>query len=111
MSQQELVVDQFTRQAAGFAAAKPIRDRDALELLLAASGAGADDRTLDVACGPGIVVCHFAAVVKSATGIDLTPAMIAQAKALQREKGLDNIEWHVGDVTALPPLRTSPSRW
>lgn len=102
MSQQELVVDQFTRQAAGFAAAKPIQDREALELLLAASGAGADDRTLDVACGPGIVVCHFAAVVKSATGIDLTPAMIAQAKALQREKGLDNIEWHVGDVTALP---------
>ncbi len=102
LSQQELVVDQFTRQAAGFAAAKPILDREALDLLLAATGAGANDRALDVACGPGIVVCHFAAVVKSATGIDLTPAMIEQAKALQREKAFTNIEWHVGDVTKLP---------
>lgn len=73
-----------------------------MALLVSASGAGANDRTLDVACGPGIVVCHFATVVKSATGIDLTPAMIEQAKDLQRQKGLRNINWNVGDVTSLP---------
>ncbi|MFZ2648830.1 MAG: class I SAM-dependent methyltransferase [Burkholderiaceae bacterium] len=73
-----------------------------MDLLLITSGAGANDRTLDVACGPGIVVCHFAAVVKSATGIDLTPAMIEQAKTLQDEKRLRNIDWRVGDVTRLP---------
>jgi ubiquinone/menaquinone biosynthesis C-methylase UbiE len=100
--QQEIVVDQFTQQAAAFAAAAQIRDAEALDLMISASGAGANDRTLDVACGPGIVVCHFAAVVESATGIDLTPAMIDQARLLQREKGLTNVVWHVGDVTSLP---------
>jgi ubiquinone/menaquinone biosynthesis C-methylase UbiE len=100
--QREIVVDQFTKQAVAFASAQQIRDTEALDLLTSASGAGANDRTLDVACGPGIVVCHFAAVVKSATGIDLTPAMIDQAKSLQREKGLTNVVWHVGDVTSLP---------
>lgn len=101
-NQQELVVDQFTKQAAAFAAAKQIQDEEALALLLSASGAGANDCTLDVACGPGIVVCHFAAVVKAASGIDLTPAMIEKAKALQRAKGLRNVDWKVGDVASLP---------
>lgn len=101
-SQQDLVVDQFTRQADAFAAAKQIRDEEALDLLLSASGAGTEDCSLDVACGPGIVACHFAATVKSATGIDLTPAMIGKAQALQREKGLRNVRWDIGDVTSLP---------
>jgi SAM-dependent methyltransferase len=105
--QQEIVVDQFTQQAVAFAAAAQIRDTEALDLMTSASGAGANDRMLDVACGPGIVVCHFAAVVESATGIDLTPAMIDQARLLQREKGLTNVVWHVGDVTSLPYVNQS----
>jgi ubiquinone/menaquinone biosynthesis C-methylase UbiE len=105
--QHEIVVDQFTKQAVAFASAAQIRDAEALDLLMSASGAGANDRTLDVACGPGIVVCHFAAVVKSATGIDLTPAMIDQARLLQLEKGLTNVVWRVGDVTSLPYAKQS----
>ena len=36
------------------------------------------------------------------TGIDLTPAMIEQAKILQQQRGLQNIVWNIGDVTHLP---------
>ena len=41
-------------------------------------------------------------VVRHATGIDLTPAMIEQARALEREQGLANVSWRVGDVLPLP---------
>ncbi len=96
------VVDQFTRQADAFAAAAAIRDDQALDLLVARCGAGANDESLDVACGPGLVVCAFARVVRAATGIDLTPAMISKGEALATAKGLANASFRVGDVNALP---------
>lgn len=43
-------------------------------------------RVLDVACGPGIVSCEYAQIVKHVTGMDLTPAMIELAEILQREE-------------------------
>jgi ubiquinone/menaquinone biosynthesis C-methylase UbiE len=101
------VIAQFTQQASAFASAKHIQDTQALDLLLAATGAGMHDRCLDVACGPGIVACHFAKAVQSATGIDLTPAMLEQARALQLSLGLDNLSWDVGDATALPYAHSS----
>jgi len=76
----EVVVDQFTRQAVPYSQAPAIRDEEALHRLVEFSGATPDDTLLDVACGPGVVVCAFAAVARHATGIDLTPAMIACKK-------------------------------
>jgi ubiquinone/menaquinone biosynthesis C-methylase UbiE len=96
------VVDQFTRQADAFAAAAAIRADEALELLVAGCGATSRDSTLDVACGPGLVVCAFAKVVQSATGIDLTPAMIQKATALAAEQSLGNTSFSIGDVNTLP---------
>ncbi len=96
------IVDQFTKQASPFAGAAAITDRRALELLVAATGAAADDTALDVACGPGIVVCAYAEIVRHATGVDLVPAMIEKARSLQRERRLGNVSWNVADVTALP---------
>jgi SAM-dependent methyltransferase len=66
------------------------------------AGAGPDDTVLDVACGPGLVVCAFAARTRHATGIDLTPAMLDRARALAREKGIANVAWQTGDVLPLP---------
>jgi SAM-dependent methyltransferase len=66
------------------------------------SNAGPRDTALDVACGAGVVVCAFAEVVQDAAGIDITPAMIQRAQTLQREKGLTNVSWQVGDVVPLP---------
>ena len=102
MDHRDLIVEQFTKQAIPFSTAPGIQDREALALLVEAARAGADDTVLDVACGPGLVVCAFAAVARHATGIDLTPAMIERARALALEKGLGNVTWQVGDVLPLP---------
>lgn len=101
-SHHDTVVDQFTRQAVPFSTAAPIRDADALALLVEASGAGADDTVLDVACGPGLVACAFAARVRHVTGIDLTPAMLDRARDVAREQHATNVTWHCGDVVPLP---------
>jgi ubiquinone/menaquinone biosynthesis C-methylase UbiE len=96
------ILDQFTRQAAPFAAAATIRNQEALDRIVQWAGAGPDDTVLDVACGPGLLACAFARVAKHATGIDMTPAMLEQARRTQQEQGLQNISWEQGDVYSLP---------
>jgi ubiquinone/menaquinone biosynthesis C-methylase UbiE len=100
--QQQRIVEEFTRRADAFATAPALTSADTLNLLLQISNAGRRDTVLDVACGAGLVVCAFAEVVQSAAGIDLTPAMIQRAQTLEREKGLTNVSWQVGDVVPLP---------
>jgi SAM-dependent methyltransferase len=99
---QDLIRDQFTKQSVPFSSAPAIKNEDALKLLLKLTKASSSDTVLDVACGPGIVACAFAEVVAQATGIDLTPAMIERARALQAEKRLANVAWRVGDIVPLP---------
>jgi len=101
-SLRDRIVDQFTRQAVPFSTAPGIRDEAALQLLVEASGAGAEDTVLDVACGPGLVVCAFARVVRHATGIDVTPAMLERARAVAAEAGVGNVTWQQGEVLPLP---------
>ena len=98
----DTILDQFTRQAVPFSTAPGIRDEEALRLVVDLTDAGPDDTLLDVACGPGLLVCAFARVVRHATGIDLTPAMLDRARALQHERGLSNVTWQLGDVLPLP---------
>jgi SAM-dependent methyltransferase len=98
----DLIVDQFTRQAVPFSTAPGIRDPARLRMLVEFAGATAADTVLDVACGPGLVVAALAPVVRHATGIDVTPAMIERARALAAERGLANVAWRVGDVVPLP---------
>ncbi len=96
------ILDQFTRQAAPFAAAAAIRNQEALDRIVQWAGAGPEDTVLDVACGPGLLACAFARVAKHATGIDMTPAMLEQARKTQQEQGLKNVSWQQGDVYSLP---------
>lgn len=98
----DLILDQFTRQAVPFATAPSIKDEAALKLIVDWSGAGPADTVLDVACGPGLVVCAFARVARHATGIDITPAMLDRARANAAERGLTNVTWRQGDVLPLP---------
>ena len=92
---------------APFAAAAPIRNQEALDRIVQWACAGPADTVLDVACGPGLLACAFARVAKHATGIDMTPAMLEQARKTQHEQGLKNVSWEQGDVYALPfPARS-----
>jgi ubiquinone/menaquinone biosynthesis C-methylase UbiE len=106
---QAAIIDQFSRQAAPFSQQQAHSKESFLNLLLEMSGVGPEDDVLDVACGPGIVACAFAARARHVTGIDLTPAMIERAKELQREKGLTNLTWRIGNVLPLPLAEASSS--
>lgn len=101
-SHRETIVDQFTRQAVPFSTAPGIRSEEALRLIVDFVDAGAEDMVLDVACGGGIVVAAFARAVRQATGIDVTPAMIAEARRFVAEQGLANARFEVGDAAPLP---------
>ncbi|HEY6249283.1 MAG TPA: methyltransferase domain-containing protein [Candidatus Angelobacter sp.] len=98
----EQILDQFTRQAEPFAQAQAIRSPEALDRIVKMAEAGLDDTVLDVACGPGLLACAFARVARHAVGVDITPAMLDQARKAQQEQGLTNVSWQSGDVLALP---------
>src|ERR1700691_5239985 len=102
MSHSEEIVDQFARQAAQFAASPTARSEDILERVVRLARPEAGDRALDVACGPGLLGCGVARHVLHATGIDLTPAMLEQARRTQKAQGLSNVSWDQGDVLAMP---------
>ncbi|MBV9551645.1 MAG: methyltransferase domain-containing protein [Alphaproteobacteria bacterium] len=97
-----LIRDQFTRQATAFNAAAPIKNEEALKAIVAAGRPSASDTVLDVACGGGLVARAFAPHVAHATGIDVTPAMLEQARQAAAEQRLSNMSWRQGDVTILP---------
>jgi ubiquinone/menaquinone biosynthesis C-methylase UbiE len=100
--QHERILDQFTRQAPGFANAPVIHDEAALQRVVEAGETTAEDVVLDVACGPGRVACAFAKVARHVTGIDLTPAMLDEARKHATELGLTNTTFQQGDVLPLP---------
>src|SRR5262249_7318206 len=50
----------------------------------------------------GLLACAFARVTRHVTGIDVTPEMLEQARALQQREGLENVSWRLGDVQPLP---------
>ena len=97
----ETIVDQHTQQAEGYAkltqgmaGARPKRH----EVI----GTRPDDRLLDIACGPGSLTLELAPHVASATGFDITAAMLDQARAAQAQKGIANVDWVEGDAASLP---------
>jgi ubiquinone/menaquinone biosynthesis C-methylase UbiE len=99
---QEIIVDQFTRQAEPFSQSKGHTNEESLRLLIELADLSGDDTVLDVACGAGMVACAFAAVVRRVTGIDITPAMLEQADLLAQRHGLTNLSWRQGDIETLP---------
>jgi ubiquinone/menaquinone biosynthesis C-methylase UbiE len=100
----QTVVDHFNKLADAFGAADQLADSQPLDLLLQAANASQPDSSLDVACGAGVVACHFARSVRAAEGIDITPAMLTKARERQRREGLTNVKSAQGDITKLPYL-------
>jgi SAM-dependent methyltransferase len=63
--------------------------------------ADGEARWLETACGPAIVGRAIAERVGSVHGVDLTPAMVERAAAEAAAAGLGNVEFSLGDATAL----------
>jgi ubiquinone/menaquinone biosynthesis C-methylase UbiE len=102
MSHRDTIRDQFARQAVPFSEARSMADGDAIQLLVKAARADAALRSLDVACGPGMVTLAFAQVVHSAVGLDTTRAMLDRARVLQHRQSCRNVAWVLGEAAELP---------
>jgi len=111
--QLERVRQRFTRTARQFAKFSLAARSEEAELLarmalrhVPARAAGGSDTVpgmaLDLACGPGTFLRGFAPHVKFIFGLDLTAAMLEQARESARRSGLANTAFTCGDATALP---------
>lgn len=70
--------------------------------LVDAAGVEADDHVLDVACGTGNVAITAARRGATVTGLDITPAMLEDARENATLAGVEAIDWEEGDATDLP---------
>jgi ubiquinone/menaquinone biosynthesis C-methylase UbiE len=96
------IIDQFTRQSSYYRQQPGDHEAASLRLLVKLAETTRQDTVLDVACGAGILACAFAKIANNVTGVDLTPAMLQQAKLVAREYGLTNVTWKVGNAERLP---------
>ncbi len=98
----ETVRKQFTKTADAFA---KFAVRDTPEVLaerVEFAKPQPHELVLDVACGPGAFVLAIAPRVSFASGIDLTPEMLRQARDFQAEKHIANAVFACADAEQIP---------
>ena len=98
----EKIVDQHTQQASGYARLTRSMSSEGRTARHEVIGARPDDTLLDIACGPGSLTLALAPYVERATGFDITPAMLEQARSAQAKEGVQNVTWVQGDAALLP---------
>ena len=94
------VISQFTQQAVPFT--KLSGNLDSIDLLIKMSAVNEKDTVLDVASGPGLVATAFAKVASHVECLDLTPAMLDQAKQQALTHKIANMSFREGDAMTLP---------
>jgi SAM-dependent methyltransferase len=95
------MVAEFTHQAETFGASSVAQSPRTLDELLRLATPRANQRWLEVACGPGIISRRLAPEVAEVHGVDVTPAMIDLARREAAAAGADNATFALGDATAL----------
>jgi ubiquinone/menaquinone biosynthesis C-methylase UbiE len=96
------IIDQFSQQAEGYRQLTASLPSDRSAGLRAEIRPDEQDLLLEICCGPGLLTLDFAPYVKHATGLDLTPAMLEQARLQQQLRGIGNVDWISGDADHLP---------
>ncbi|MEZ4664552.1 MAG: methyltransferase domain-containing protein [Caldilineaceae bacterium] len=100
--QNQLIQQEFTKQAQAYASNPNIRDPDWAMRLVQAASPAPNDSGLDLATGPGYVALAFAAAGCQVTGVDLTAAPLAIAEQNRAERGLPNVHFEAADANQLP---------
>ncbi len=74
--------------------------RDLEQHILRRSGLKPGMQVLDLACGPGIISCELARMVEGGTvlGVDLSPALLEEAKQAAASENVTNVRFQQGDV-------------
>lgn len=102
MNQKERVQRVFTDSAQRFTTLKASADRASHEAMVRLARVQPSDRALEIACGPGFVSLLLAERAHQVVGLDLTEALLVQARQHQRERGLHNVQFIQGDAEQLP---------
>ena len=102
MDIQDSVQAQFSPVAAKYATSAVHSSGPDLAAMLAAVLLRGDERVLDAGCGTGHTALAFAPHVAAVVGLDVTLAMLAQARRLASERGLVNATFERGDVEQIP---------
>jgi ubiquinone/menaquinone biosynthesis C-methylase UbiE len=92
---------EFTHQADSFARNPVATSAQTLDVVVDLAPADPEAEWLEVACGPGVISRALAGKVGRVQGIDLTPAMIEKARAEAAAEAIENVEFSLGDATAL----------
>lgn len=93
--------DEFAHQADSFARSPTMSLAETLDVVVDLAPADPEARWVETACGPGLIARALAPRVGSVLGVDLTPAMIAKARSEAESAGVENVEFALGDATAL----------
>lgn len=80
---------QYGRQAAHYTTSVPHATGDALAAILALAAPAETDTALDVGTGTGFAAFEIATAARRVVAGDLTREMLAQARKLSRERGLE----------------------
>jgi ubiquinone/menaquinone biosynthesis C-methylase UbiE len=76
--------------------------KDVRTCVVELSGLKAGDRVLDVGCGTGDQVFHYAQKGAIATGIDQNPNMIELAQRNRKKRGFNQATFRIASATELP---------
>jgi len=96
------VQTQFSAVAANYVTSAVHAGGADLTTMLAVARLSGNERVLDVGCGAGHTALAFAPHAAEVVGLDLTLAMLAQARKLAAERSLTNVSFERGDVERLP---------
>lgn len=102
MEHQDRIKQEFARQADRFGSAPAITNNDSARRLVEALGDAGAGTVLDLACGPGIVSAALAARARAVIALDLTPAMLRNARRRCAAAGLGNVAFVEAGAAALP---------
>ena len=102
MDQGEVIQRQFGAAAERYTMSAFFERSPDLRLMVDAASLRGGERVLDVGPGTGHTAVAFAPHVAEVVGIDLTPAMLEQARGVAAAAGAENIRFVEGDAMALP---------
>jgi ubiquinone/menaquinone biosynthesis C-methylase UbiE len=102
MDRSESIRSQFSAAADRYTRSRYHADAPDLAAMLEAVTLRGDERVLDVGTGTGHTALAFAPAVAEVVALDLTPAMLDEARRLAADRGVDNVRFERGDAMALP---------
>jgi ubiquinone/menaquinone biosynthesis C-methylase UbiE len=95
------VRDQFGAVAAAYASSSYHSSGPDLAALVAAAGFTGSELVLDMGAGAGHTSLAVAKHVANVIGVDVTPEMVGVATQLAADRGVGNVAFQLGDVSAL----------